>query len=79
VLIGQTSPDDPPTVYIGEDDPVDDRLTQHQKTEDFWTATVFVTCKDDNLNKAHVQYLEAKLVAPRRRTKKVQAGQRQRA
>ena len=63
VLIGQASPDDLPTVYIGEGDPVGDRLTQHQKTKDFWTTAVFFTSKDDNLNKAHVQYLEAKLIA----------------
>ncbi|SPF32199.1 conserved hypothetical protein [Candidatus Sulfopaludibacter sp. SbA4] len=63
VLIGQTSPDDPPTAYIGEGDPVGDRLAQHQKTKDFWATAVFFTSKDDNLNKAHVQYLEAKLIA----------------
>ena len=70
VLIGQTSPDDPPTVYIGEGDPVGDRLTQHQKTKDFWTAAVFFTSKDDNLNTAHVQYLEAKLIARALETKR---------
>jgi hypothetical protein len=62
VLVGQASPDDLPTVYIGEGDPVGDRLAQHQKLKDFWTVAVFFTSKDDNLNKAHVQYLEAKLV-----------------
>src|SRR5262245_58676703 len=46
VLIGQTGSDDPPTVYFGEGDPVGDRLTQHQKTKDFWTTTVFFTSKD---------------------------------
>jgi hypothetical protein len=63
ILVGNTTPDDPPTIYIGEGDPVGDRLAQHQKTKDFWTTVVFFTSKDDNLNKAHVQYLEAKLVA----------------
>jgi hypothetical protein len=70
VLIGQTSPDEPPTMYIGEGDPVGDRLTQHQKTKDFWTVALFFTSKDDNLNKAHVQYLEAKLVARAVETKR---------
>jgi len=70
VLMGQTSPDDPPTAYIGEGDPVGDRLTQHQKTKDFWTSAVFFTSKDDNLNKAHVQYLEAKLIERATETKR---------
>jgi hypothetical protein len=63
VLIGQTHPDDLPTVYLGEGDPVGDRLLQHHKAKDFWTSAIFFTSKDDNLNKAHVQYLEARLVA----------------
>jgi hypothetical protein len=63
LLIGQTHPDDLPTVYLGEGDPVGDRLLQHHKAKDFWTSAIFFTSKDDNLNKAHVQYLEARLVA----------------
>src|SRR5690348_12402125 len=51
VLIGQTSPDDPPTVYVGEGDPVGDRLAQHQKAKDFWTTVVFFTSKDNNLKR----------------------------
>lgn len=39
------------------------RLDQHAKNKDFWThAAVFIS-KDQNLNKAHVQYLEASLIA----------------
>jgi len=46
------------------------RLTQHQKTKDFWTAAVFFTSKDENLNKAHVQYLESKLLTRAVETKR---------
>ena len=50
-------------VYVGEGDGVLPRLDQHSKHKDFWThAAVFIS-KDQNLNKAHVQYLEARLVA----------------
>jgi hypothetical protein len=44
---------------------VADRLISHQKLKDFWSAVVFLinNSKDDYLNKAHVQYLEAKLVS----------------
>lgn len=52
-----------PHVYVGEGDGVLARLDQHAKNKDFWThAAVFIS-KDQNLNKAHVQYLEASLIA----------------
>jgi len=51
-----------PRVYIGEGDAVLPRLEQHARQKDFWTyAAVFIS-KDQNLNKAHVKYLEARLV-----------------
>lgn len=43
VLIGQPIPDDLPSIYIGEGDPVAERLQQHQKQKDFWTSVVFLT------------------------------------
>jgi Domain of unknown function (DUF4357) len=49
-------------LYIGEADDVRDRVDQHLKSKDFWTAVVAFTSKDENLNKAHVRYLEARLV-----------------
>lgn len=49
-------------VYVGEGDGVLARLDQHNRTKDFWTHAVVFTSKDQNLNKAHVQYLEAQLV-----------------
>jgi len=51
-------------VYIGETDNVLNRLLQHDKDEnkDFWTRTVLITSKDANLTKAHVRYLENKLI-----------------
>jgi Domain of unknown function (DUF4357) len=52
-----------PRVYVGEGDAVLARLDQHTRNKDFWThAAVFIS-KDQNLNKAHVQYIEARLVA----------------
>jgi Domain of unknown function (DUF4357) len=49
-------------LYIGEADDVRDRVDQHLKGKDFWTTVVAFTSKDENLNKAHVRYLEARLV-----------------
>ncbi|HOZ22763.1 MAG TPA: GIY-YIG nuclease family protein [bacterium] len=52
-----------PRVYVGEGDQVLSRLDQHAKSKDFWThACVFIS-KDQNLNKAHVQHLESRLVS----------------
>jgi len=51
-----------PRVYVGEGDSILSRLDQHARQKDFWThAAVFIS-KDQNLNKAHVKYLEARLV-----------------
>jgi hypothetical protein len=52
-----------PRVYVGEGDGVLSRLEQHARSKDFWTHAAVFTSKDQNLNKAHVQYLEARLVA----------------
>lgn len=48
-------------IYIGEGDPVRPRLVSHVANKDFWTQGFVFISKDDNLNKAHVQYLEARL------------------
>jgi len=51
-------------VYIGEGDSVFTRLTAHDKdeTKDFWTRTVVVISKDENLTKSHGRYLESRLI-----------------
>lgn len=51
-------------VYIGESDNVISRLMQHNgdSTKDFWSRTVLVISKDENLTKAHVRYLESRLI-----------------
>ena len=52
-----------PRAYVGEADVLLPRLDSHAKHKDFWTHAVAFTSKDQNLNKAHVQHLEARLVA----------------
>jgi hypothetical protein len=49
-------------LYIGEGDPVRPRLDSHVSKKDFWTQGFIFTSKDDNLNKAHIQYLEARML-----------------
>lgn len=63
VLVGETTDSPLPVVYVGEADSVRARLERHGREEDFWTHVVVFTSKDQNLNKAHVKYLEARLVS----------------
>ena len=46
------------TVYIGEAEEVYTRLTQHLG-KDFWNEILVFVSKDENLNKAHVKFLES--------------------
>ena len=62
VLYGPPEVSGLPRVYIGEGDPVASRLDQHMQKKDFWTHAAVFTSTAGNLNKAHVQYLEARLV-----------------
>lgn len=50
-------------IYIGEADNVSDRLgsKQHQNRE-FWTKAIGFVSKDNNLTKAHIKYLEGRLL-----------------
>lgn len=48
-------------VYVGEGDDVWSRLSSHDDKKDFWTFVVVFVSKDDNLTKAHVRWLEARL------------------
>ena len=48
-------------IYIGEAENIYKRLQQHLKEKDFWNETVIFISKDENLNKAHIKYLENKL------------------
>jgi hypothetical protein len=48
-------------VYIGEAESVLKRLIQHLSTKDFWHEAIVFISKDDNLNKAHIKYLENRL------------------
>lgn len=63
VLQGPESAGPRPTrLYVGEGDEIKTRLDAHYAKKDFWTNAYLLTTKDDSLNKAHVRYLEAKLL-----------------
>ena len=50
------------TAYIGESDNVAHRMRNHDQRKDWWTTAVLVTSDANQLNKAHVRYLEARLI-----------------
>jgi hypothetical protein len=50
-----------PRAYIGEAEVIRERLKQH-KTKEFWVSAMVFVSKDENLTKAHVRYLESRLL-----------------
>ncbi len=59
-------------VYIGEAEHVGQRIQQHVAKKDFWHEAVCFSNKDENLTKAHVKYLESRLVDISKNTKRYQ-------
>lgn len=62
LLIGPAEASGKPRIYVGEADALRKRLDQHHAGKDFWTHAVAFTTKDASLNKAHVKYLEGRLL-----------------
>lgn len=60
-LFGENPDTGAPLAYIGEAEVIRDRLKQH-KSKDFWASVVVFVSKDENLTKAHVRYLESRLI-----------------
>lgn len=48
-------------VYVGEAESIKDRVKGHLD-KDFWNHIAFFTSKDENLTKAHIRYLEGRLI-----------------
>ncbi|MCF6315903.1 MAG: GIY-YIG nuclease family protein [Marinosulfonomonas sp.] len=60
ILLGET--EDGPLAYIGEAEDLGSRLRGHVKGKDWWETAVLITSTANNLHKAHVKYLESRLV-----------------
>ena len=60
-LLGVNAETGDSLAYIGEAEVIRDRLKQH-KAKDFWTSVVIFVSKDENLTKAHIRYLENRLL-----------------
>jgi len=68
ILTGTDPLSGSPRAYIGEVEVIRDRLKQHTSKE-FWISAIVFVSKDENLTKAHVRYLESRLL-----TEATQAG-----
>lgn len=49
------------SAYIGEGEPVIDRIKDHLSKKDFWNEVIIFVSKDKYLNKASIKYLESRL------------------
>ncbi len=61
LLIGTDAVTGKPAAYIGEAEEGGKRLRQHRDKE-FWVQLVVFVSKDENLTKAHIRYLEGRLI-----------------
>ncbi len=60
LLLGERDEDQ--LCYIGEAEEIRERLRGHISSKDWWTSAVLITTAGDSLHKAHVKYLESRLV-----------------
>lgn len=67
VLLGEK--DGAALAYIGEGEDVGARIRDHEAKKDWWTTVVLITTAADELNKAHVKFLESRLVEVARAAK----------
>ncbi len=60
ILLGETEAG--ALAYIGEGESIANRIKSHDAKKDWWTRVILITSAANNLHKAHVQYIEARLV-----------------
>lgn len=58
-------------IYIGEAECIRDRVKAHT-SKDFWNTITFFVSKDESLTKAHVRYLEGRLIGIARSTERAE-------
>lgn len=60
ILIGED--DDGEMAYVGEAEDMANRLASHSRQKDWWDQAILITTAGDSLHKAHVRFLERRLV-----------------
>lgn len=72
LLLGPRPDGEGDMLYVGEGDPIRPRLERHYAEKDFWTRAIgFTTTTAGQLNKAHVQFLESRLITLARAAKRM--------
>ncbi len=62
ILLGDSDDGNLVRAYIGESDDVATRIRNHDANRDWWTQAILITSAANSLNKAHVRYLESRLI-----------------
>lgn len=57
-LIGEQNEVGKPEIYIGEAEVLITRLKQHNASKEFWNSAICFVSEKQNINKAHIKYLE---------------------
>ena len=60
--------DDLPTVYIGQGDPIGNRIANHYLRKDFWDSCMVFVSTNNGLNRAHITWLEYALIQKAKET-----------
>ncbi len=60
-LTGTDPENNKQAIYIGEAECIRDRIKNHL-SNDFWNHIAFFISKDENLTKAHIRYIEGRLI-----------------
>ncbi len=60
LLLGERDGDG--LAYVGEGEDVGARIQSHDVKKDWWSSAILVTTAGNKLNKAHIRYLESRLI-----------------
>lgn len=61
ILLGEDPETGNQVAYVGEAEAVIDRIKQHRSKE-YWNSAIVFVSKDENLTKAHIRYLEGRIL-----------------
>ena len=61
LLTGTDPPSGTAVIYVGEAESIRSRVKAHLD-KDFWNQIIYFVSKDENLTKAHIRYLEGRLI-----------------
>ncbi|MDE2812929.1 MAG: GIY-YIG nuclease family protein [Gemmatimonadota bacterium] len=69
ILLGDK--DGQPLAYVGEGEDIGERIKNHDKRREWWDKAIMVTSTANTLNKAHIKYLEARLILEAHAARKI--------